>query len=181
MGSPLGVALGSHPPEICTTVQYTGFTPPAIRRPLGRPGPRCALSVPFWGQWAWPFRLESALVRVHGSMRRFACGLSGSIEASGGPTRRIRHMLSYRPSMGELEVRKKIVGCVHRVRTQQNFSGFLTRLFATSRKENSGFPVFALLLPPSTGIVRYRQKFWGLTLKGRISTSLTPLTLSVGG
>ena len=59
-------------------------------RPLGRPGPRCALSVPFWGQWAWPFRLESALVRVHGPMGRFACGLSGNIEAPGGPTRRIR-------------------------------------------------------------------------------------------
>ena len=33
----------------------------------------------------------------------------------------------------------------------------------------------------STGMVGYRWKFWGLTLKGRISTSLAPLTLSVGG
>ena len=32
----------------------------------------------------------------------------------------------------------------------------------------------------TTGMIGYRQKFWGLTLKGRISTSLAPLTLSVG-
>ena len=32
-----------------------------------------------------------------------------------------------------------------------------------------------------SGVIGYRQKFFGLTLKGRISTNLAPLTLSVGG
>ena len=43
------------------------------------------------------------------------------------------------------------------------------------------YPAFKFAPLRPTGMVGYRQKFWGLTLKGRISTSLAPLTLSVGG